>query len=343
MSVLPRAVVEAARRADELQAEYVKGQNPEAETETPEGEAEPEQPEQTSEELTVSDTGGNQVDAAPEPTQNSDMVPRADYDKAVHSYRVLQGKYNAELPREQAKVTQLSRTVTEQAQQIAALTAQLEAKTPAQSSTSTADFDPKSVLTEEEINDHSPEFLALVAKMAKAAAAQATQGTVQKVESELGTVRQAQAATAEELYLRDLTNASPHWQQLNNDAGFLNFLEQVEPYSGQRLQDILMFHHQNHNVSGVAQIFNAYAQQYAAPATPRSVVSAEARSELEQQVAPSRTRGGATASPAKRTYTAADIQQFYADVSKGKYAGKQADKARIEADIINAQRDGRIR
>jgi len=45
----------------------------------------------------------------------------------------------------------------------------------------------------------------------------------------------------------------------------------------------------------------------------------------------------------KPVYTHAEIKRFYNDVRRGAYAGRDADKARIEADMFAAQREGRVR
>jgi hypothetical protein len=59
--------------------------------------------------------------------------------------------------------------------------------------------------------------------------------------------------------------------------------------------------------------------------------------------APGRAKSAAAAAPAEKPFfTSAQITRFYADVNSGKYRGREADKAKLEAQIFDAQREGRI-
>ena len=77
---------------------------------------------------------------------------------------------------------------------------------------------------------------------------------------------------------------------------------------------------------------------------PAPIVPAVA---LETLVAPGRAKpasGDSALSAAdKPIYTRADIQRFYGLVRQGYYAGREQDKARDEASIFLAQREGRVR
>ena len=68
------------------------------------------------------------------------------------------------------------------------------------------------------------------------------------------------------------------------------------------------------------------------------------QNELQQQVAPkkSRSAGAAPTTGAKPSYSTADIAAFYEDVRKGKFKGRDDERAKIERDIFAAQAEGRI-
>ena len=51
---------------------------------------------------------------------------------------------------------------------------------------------------------------------------------------------------------------------------------------------------------------------------------------------------GAKPSGQARTYTQEDIKNFYVDVRKGKFKGRDDERGRIERDIFAAQQEGRI-
>ena len=65
--------------------------------------------------------------------------------------------------------------------------------------------------------------------------------------------------------------------------------------------------------------------------------------QLQKQVAPGRSRSGSAPNSGEpATYTPADITQFFTDVRKGKYKGREDERGRIERDIFAAQAEGRI-
>jgi len=67
--------------------------------------------------------------------------------------------------------------------------------------------------------------------------------------------------------------------------------------------------------------------------------------ELNQQVAPKRSRSAGaapTGSNNKQSWSQADIGAFYDDIRKGKFKGRDDERAKIERDIFAAQAEGRI-
>ena len=67
---------------------------------------------------------------------------------------------------------------------------------------------------------------------------------------------------------------------------------------------------------------------------------------LERLAAPGRAKTAAapSAAPAEKPiFTRAQIADFYAQSTAGKFRGNLAEKARIEAEIFAAQREGRVR
>jgi hypothetical protein len=68
------------------------------------------------------------------------------------------------------------------------------------------------------------------------------------------------------------------------------------------------------------------------------------RLNLNEYVAPGTPKGGGNAGAPrdKRIWSTPEIGKFYSDVQKGRYKNRPEDKARIEADIVAATREGRI-
>ena len=67
------------------------------------------------------------------------------------------------------------------------------------------------------------------------------------------------------------------------------------------------------------------------------------QAELQQQVAPKKSSSaGAAPTGSKPSYSTADIAAFYDDIRKGKFKGRDDERAKIERDIFAAQAEGRI-
>jgi hypothetical protein len=77
------------------------------------------------------------------------------------------------------------------------------------------------------------------------------------------------------------------------------------------------------------------------PGAPGTVPLAT-RLSLDQLAAPGRAHSGTQQPASKPVYTAQDITRFYTECAAGKWRTREADRAAIDADIILAQREGRI-
>lgn len=160
-----------------------------------------------------------------------------------------------------------------------------------------------------------------------------------------------------------LARAVPTWRAINGDPNFKSWLSLPNVYTGQVRGQMLNAAFQAADAPRVVAIFQDFVKEVMAtggvvpgtqPAAQQQTTtsgqqqqSREPALSLETLAAPGRARpaGGDTPNtPAEKpTYTRQQIAQFYSDVRKGGYAGRDADKNRIEADIIAAQSEGRVR
>jgi hypothetical protein len=88
----------------------------------------------------------------------------------------------------------------------------------------------------------------------------------------------------------------------------------------------------------VLTIFNRYIKL-----NPQ--VAQDTASKLEELIVPENQGGGddlTNLNKEKKTYTQAEVTQFYTDSAAGVYKDKPEEKASIEADIFAAQNEGRI-
>lgn len=131
-------------------------------------------------------------------------------------------------------------------------------------------------------------------------------------------------------FLADLDTMVPGWRAQNSDQGFLDWLAQVDPVSGYVRNDILQSASAAHDSIRVAEIFKAYRGGTGQTKTRKPT--------LAQQVSPS--KGHSTAPQGKRTFTQAEIGQFYDAWRRGMYTEAQG-KA-IEQEIEQAIAEGRV-
>lgn len=157
-----------------------------------------------------------------------------------------------------------------------------------------------------------------------------------------------QQATAEELFFEKLSDAVSDWPTINDDPRFHQWLLTPDAMTGLQRQTYLADAQRNLDLARVVSIFQAWKREAGVSNTPQAAAPAatkpSAASALEKQIAPGRASAG-SAPPAQKqekTYTRADISQFYADKMQGKYKNRQAEADAMERDIFKAQREGRI-
>lgn len=162
-------------------------------------------------------------------------------------------------------------------------------------------------------------------------------GRVVRLEQGVTVANETSAATAEQVFLTKLGQAVPEWEQINVDQRFLAWLAEVDPIYGQPRQAALEAAAQRFDSQRVVNIFKAFKQQLTAQAPSPSV--------LETQVSPSASAGTPQPQPApnKPVFTQKQITDFYNDVARGRYRGRENDVAQIEAQINDAIAEGRVR
>lgn len=273
---------------------------------------------------------------APQPQPSGDSRP--DFEQ---QYRVLQGKYNAEVPR----LNQQNRELNSQLQQLRDQMQQMRDQMEAMRNP------PAPLVTPEEVTDYTPELMDVVGRRAREVAEPEISRVRQEVQSlrgELAGVRQVVVQTAQERVLLQLDREVEDWRTTNDDEGFSDWLDQIDPLSKQRRREMFNRAYSAGDGNAVVAAFKAYRIEHAAthghdhkgsqPGTPRV--------DLREFVAPGKApaagaHGGAQ--PEKQIWTSADIDRFYADVRRGVFNGREAEQRAYELDLASAQREGRIR
>lgn len=206
---------------------------------------------------------------------------------------------------------------------------------------------PQRLLTEEDEKTYGPELIDVV----KRAAREAVAPELQRVENQTRQVNQRVVQTAQQGVYQSLAEVVPNWQAINNSPEFKRWCSLPDLYSGEIRGKLLNTAFRGANAPRVIAFFKGFiADEVATGAMPapqaEPVTPRVAAVPLESLAAPGRAKPatGDTQVPAdKPIFTRAQIAGFYANVRKGVYSGRDADKAADEALIFSAQREGRVR
>ena len=305
MSQVPRAVLEAEAKADALLEELSKAQQQQQGQQTdgasPSNEEAPPQPTET-----------------PAPTNDSQTPPAGQQDDTwEHRFKVLQGKYNSEVPRFAHENKELK-------SRLDALQAELEVIKNAKP------VEP--LVKPEEIEQYGEGLIDVARRIAREEIA-GKQAEIDALKAQLSSVQTVTTNNVERDFYKSLAEMVPDWQQLNEDAGFLKWLEEVDELTGSKKFDLLSRAEQSRDAVRVAKFFQSYKK------TSSSWAANSARS-LEQQLVPD-TAKTPESPPSKKIWTRPEISAFYDRLRRGAVSDKDA--IAIEADITAAQLEGRIR
>jgi hypothetical protein len=294
MSTLPRAVIDAEKRADDI-LESLSKQN-QMEVQDPQPPAEPiETP-------------------APQPPTDS---PPPQEESWEHRFKVLQGKYNAEVPRFAHENKDLKG-------RLQSLEDQLDEMKNAKP--------PELLVKPEEIEQYGEGLIDVARRVAREELA-SKDAVIAKLRSEIDSVKSVQSHVVQDSFFRSLTEMVPDWEALNADTNFLNWLDEVDDLTGETRQALLGRAEQSRDPLRAAKFFNTYKKM-------SQTWAAKSAASLEQQIVPSTNQAPSTPQ-AKKIWTRAEITNFYDRVRRGSIS--DADAIAIEADIASASVEGRIR
>jgi hypothetical protein len=251
-------------------------------------------------------------------------------------YLTLKGMYDAEVPRLHADV----REMKAQVQQLMAEKAAAEAKLASQPEETVS-----SLITEQDKEAFGPDLIDLINRAVKTETKTFEKREsqllkeIEELKGQLGSVSERQVVSDKDRFLMGLSQQVPEWETLNVDAGFLNWLQQIDPVYGLPRQVALNNAYEAFDVMRVAAIFNTY-KQLAAPAP----TAKRPNQELQRQVAPTRSRSSTpttTDMQNHRIWTQAEIEQFFNDLRRGYIEDEEA--VRMEKEINAAVAQGRVR
>ena len=260
------------------------------------------------------------VDTPKEPTE---------LELSASKFKVLQGKYNAEVPR-------LHKETRELADQVRNLQAQLEtSQTPAPVAKDLEAAD----LDIEAYAEYGEEFKTLAETVKSLTTRVETLDTENtSLKESITNVEVIQTNTDSEKFWVSLEAAVPDWEVINSNPDFVQWLQEVDPVSNLPRQTHLNDASETLNSNKTISIFKLFNDSVAKESNNNN----QRNTNIARQAQPDSIDTPAPVSQTKRLYTQKEIKEFYKDVSTGKWKGHEQELAQIEADIFAAPQEGRI-
>jgi hypothetical protein len=309
---IPRAVREAAEKAEAIHKQmYEKPEDPQPQP-VPEPQPDP---------APIADPEPSPAtpDAAIAPPVGELPDSQQKDDTWEHKYKVIEGKYRAEVPRLAADNREL-RT------QIEALQHQME------SLKSQADKPQQSLISQEDREKYGDDLLDVMKRAAQEQVS-AKDAEIEDLKRRLDMVNHTTAKSAEVNFYDTLGRLAPDWVTINSDESFLKWLDEYDELTGKTRQDLLSDAEASKDAERVARFFTKWKATQQQRTAPNSAA-------LASQVVPDSNR---VVQPptGKRFFTRPEIAAFYAAARRGEISAKEM--VAMESEIHAATIEGRIR
>lgn len=265
-------------------------------------------------------------------------------------FRSAQGRLDKQAREHNAQIAAMN----EQLAQMQNLVASLQSAKPDQAAPAL-----ESYVTPEDRETYGDDFLNVVERKAKELVAplrKELEDKIKQLDGKLGNVGTVVQASAREKMFSELDSSLPEWREINTNPKFIQWLKLPDIYSGDIRQNLLMAAFERNNSSRVAAFFKGFLAEEAAvgpdgeqpnqsDGTRETSSPTPTKVPLENLAAPGRakTAAGTTTPAEKPFFTRAQIAKFYADVTAGRYRGREDAKNKLEGQIFSAQAEGRIR
>ena len=246
----------------------------------------------------------------------------SELEKYKARYSSLQGKYNSEVPDLRARNKELEARVQQLLDETSKLREmQIQREADAEG------------LTAADETQYGNEMLNMVKRGIKQETAQQRKDLEQLRLQLQQQKAEAERARAEDLRQRNLQFSDtmetlvPGWTTQNEDQGFIQWLQYVDPTWGIQRQQLLNQAAQSYDVQRVAAIFNLYRSETA---------QKQKESPLSQQVSPTHTASANPPSSGAAKWTSDKIAQFYEDARHGMYTPEEEERIANEIDAAVA-------
>jgi len=256
-----------------------------------------------------------------QPTQTQEPAPPAEDFR--QKYLVLQGKYNAEVPRLHEANRQLQSQNADLGNRLQGLEAKVqELSTPP---VPAADFAKIHAEYGDDLTNVLKEQASTISQL---------KGVITQLQNGQAQVAQATQETVQDAFWRELRRVVPDWQALNSDQYFLAWLAEGDGLSGLSRYDTMQVAFKRLDADGVARYFTSYK----AGLQPTQ----NAQQQLASQVSPPASGTGTQTGSEKQSFTSAQVSQFFKELSLGKWNHRRDEAEAIERAMELAQSEGRI-
>lgn len=312
----------------------------------------------------VADPAAPQADPKPvevAPTASGEPQPQpvtddADSQTWQHKFLSMQGRWRAS----QNTIGQMQEQMSQLGDELIRTQSAAEAaqQVPNRAEPSKPDVVHKKLITEEDRNAYGDELIDLARRVAM----ESMGPEIDALRNENQNLKQRVTTVAQKEVHGVLSRVIPNWVAINHSAEFKSWLRLRNVYTGTIRQQMLNDAYKAADAPKVLAFFQDFLREEVAtgrmqPPTPQNEPLKEptvapapaprtAALSLDALAAPGRAKpaSGESSVPAdKPIITRAQISQFYADVRRQVYVGREAEKAQVERLIFDAQSNGRIR
>jgi len=244
-------------------------------------------------------------------------------------YRVIAGKYDAEVPRLHTQVKELSAKLDQAMSKLTEVQAVPAKEAPAER-----------LVNDQDVETYGQDLIDLQRRVAREVASE-FQGKLNTLAEENQALREQVNQTGSQVgtmsFEQSLNRALPDFDVINADPAWIGWLDEVDPLLRAPRRTVAQEAFETGDVAAIVHYVNLFRQN-AAP-----VKEDKRQAELERQVAPNRSAANsATTSQQGKHYTTQQVEQLFSKVRDLNIRGQMDDAAKLEAEITAAYTEGRV-
>lgn len=270
--------------------------------------------------------------------------PAPSQDDWEQRYNTLQGKYNNEIPELRGQIRSL--------QDILATLQAAPPPQPLPAPTTQGTPQWQREIPAEDVENYGSDLINGTQRWAEARFTPRFDELERRLLAVEGGTQQMVQLSATQRVEAALARQVPTWETINHDPAFHTWLAQVDPFSGRTRHALLTDAYGSGDSVRTVAFFQAYQREHTAVRPTPGIQAVQTgtppadRLPLADLAVPGRGTTAtppASGAPDRRIWTTSEITQFYRQNREGRWQGREAEAARIEADIFAAGREGRVR